>query len=544
MSDPSQADRLVEGAADFDLFHDPNGTAYATIPLVGSKGTFPLKGRDVRAMLRHRFHEDKGKVPNGQALTDALGVLEGRALFRGPERRVWTRLARNEGRVYLDLGDPSWRVVEVMAEGWRVLEESPVPFRRPRGMLALPEPAHGGRIDLLRPLLNLPDDNAWRLVAGAILAYLLPEGPYPVLAIGGEQGAAKSNLARMVRNLVDPNAAPLRSEPRDGRDLMIAASNSWIAAFDNVSHLDGWLSDSLCRLSTGGGFSTRELYSDNEEIIFDAMRPVVLTGIEGALGRPDLLDRSIPLVLPAIPEDHRRLESEVVAEFERIRPAVLGAFLDAVAAVERNLPSVRLPSLPRLADFAARVTAAEVTMGWKPGAFLVSYTSNREEADSTALEGSPVATAVLSLAEAGLWGGTSGSLLALLNDRTPEAVRKSEAWPRTPRGLSAALRRIAPNLRRVGVVVVLNLRAGDRARSRLLEIRPVAQDSADDADGCPLSPSVGRGESKGEDEKKGENRPDSPEPYDPEDPCGFRALFEGIPALPGPSGPQSSEGAA
>src|SRR5436305_515316 len=83
-------------------------------------------------------------------------------------------------------------------------------------------------------------------------------------------------LGRLLRSLVDPSVTPLRSEPREVRDLMIAATSGWVVALDNLSRLPQWLSDSLCRLSTGGGFATRELYTDSDEVLFDAQRPALL----------------------------------------------------------------------------------------------------------------------------------------------------------------------------------------------------------------------------------------------------------------------------
>ena len=111
------------------------------------------------------------------------------------------------------------------------------------------------------------------LLAAWLVAAFRPHGPYPILVLHGEQGSAKSTTARVLRALLDPNTAPLRGEPRDLRDVMIAASNGWIISFDNLSRIPHWLSDALCRLATGGGFSTRELYTDSEEVLFDAQRP-------------------------------------------------------------------------------------------------------------------------------------------------------------------------------------------------------------------------------------------------------------------------------
>jgi hypothetical protein len=103
-----------------------------------------------------------------------------------------------------------------------------------------------------------------------------------------------------LRRLVDPNVSPLRSLPREDRDLFIAATNGHVIAIDNVSALPPWLSDTLCRLATGGGFGTRTLYSDQEETLFDAMRPIILTGIDDFVIRGDLADRAIFLRLARI----------------------------------------------------------------------------------------------------------------------------------------------------------------------------------------------------------------------------------------------------
>lgn len=141
------------------------------------------------------------------------------------------------------------------------------------------------------------------LIAAWLLSALGPPGPYPALVLVGEQGTAKSMAARLLRSLVDPNSAPLRSLPREERDLFVAANNGWTICFDNVSKMPDWLSDALCRLATGGGFAVRELYSDSNEVLFNAQRPVILNGIDDVAGRPDLLDRAMVLALQPIPEE-------------------------------------------------------------------------------------------------------------------------------------------------------------------------------------------------------------------------------------------------
>jgi hypothetical protein len=163
-------------------------------------------------------------------------VLRGRARFDGATYQVHTRIAEHEGAIYLDLCDESWRAVYIKPDGWEVVTHSPVKFRRAKGMLELPEPKRGGTVEKLRDFVNVSTDD-WPLIVSWLVATFRPDKPFPVLALHGEQGSAKSTTARVLRSLIDPNKADLRSEPREERDLMIAAKNGWLIALDNLSRL-------------------------------------------------------------------------------------------------------------------------------------------------------------------------------------------------------------------------------------------------------------------------------------------------------------------
>jgi hypothetical protein len=209
------------------------------------------------------------------------------------------------------------------------MPDLPVRFRRSAGAKPLPVLVRGGPIDALRTFLNVRSKADFMLAVAWALACLRDTGPYPVLALSGEQGSAKSTFSAILRALLDPNVAPLRALPRGDRDLFIAASNGHVLAFDNVSGLQPWISDTLCRLAPGGGFAVRQLYTDSDEVLFDSTRPVILNGIEDVVTRPDLADRAIFLTLEPIPEERRRPEAELRAAFEAERPRILGALLDA-----------------------------------------------------------------------------------------------------------------------------------------------------------------------------------------------------------------------
>ena len=319
---PKQADVLIELAQDADLFHTPDGTAFADLSINGHRETWPIRLRGFRRWLARRFFEVTGGAPSSEALQSALNVIEAKAHFDAPERVVHVRVAGLDGKLYLDLGDKVWQAVEVDATGWRVIDKPPVRFRRASGMQPLPIPAPGGSVAALRAFLNVQSDTDFVLVVAWALAVLRNRGPYPVIVLSGEQGSAKSTFTAILRSLLDPNTAPLRALPREDRDLFIAASNGHVLAFDNVSGLPAWISDTLCRLATGGGFAVRALYTDQDEVLFDAARPVILNGIEDIVSRPDLADRAVFLTLNPIPEESRRPEAELWAAFEAERPQI------------------------------------------------------------------------------------------------------------------------------------------------------------------------------------------------------------------------------
>ena len=485
----SHADLLIEIAADAELFHTSDMTPYADVTIEGHRETWSVRSRGFRRWLTREFYHRHGGAPSAEAVQAALGVIEAKAHYDAPERPIFLRIGEHAGKLYLDLCDPAWRAVEIDCTGWRVVSDPPCRFRRAAGMLALPEPTRGGSIADLRRFLNVatPADDAdgaddppgFVLAVAWLLAAFRATGPYPVLILAGEHGSAKSTFLLVLRLMIDPNASALRSLPREDRDLFIAANNGHVLSFDNVSGLPAWISDTLCRLATGGGFATRQLYTDQDEVLFDAMRPCALNGIEDVVSRPDLADRGLFLMLYPIAEEQRRAQSELLAEIEAARPAILGALLSAVVHGLQKLPETRLDRLPRMADFALWATACEGGVGWEAGTFMDAYDSNRRTAIADVIDSDPVAAAVRDLMDnpatprnlAGRteWTGTAKSLLAALQLQVGDAVAKGKTWPKSPRGLSGRLRRAATFLRASGIEITFGKREGhDRDRTIII----------------------------------------------------------------------------
>lgn len=465
---PTQADILIGLAQSAELFHTPDGSGFADLEINGHRETWPIRAKGFRRWLARCFFEATQGAPSCEALQSVLNVLEAKAHFDAPERVVHVRVGGLDGRLYLDLVDEAWRAVEIDASGWRVIDHSPVRFRRAAGMQPLPIPVVGGSIETLRSFLNVRSDNDFVLVVAWALACLRDRGPYPVIVLSGEQGSAKSTFAAILKSLLDPNTAPLRALPREDRDLFIAACNGHVLAFDNVSGLPAWISDTLCRLATGGGFAVRQLYTDQDEVLFDAARPVILNGIEDIVARPDLADRAVFLTLEPIREEHRRSETELWPAFVAERPRILGVLLDAVVEGLKRLPETWLEKLPRMADFALWATACETAL-WSTGTFSSAYCDNRDEAVEGVIDADPVAAAVRAvMTTRTVWTGTASDLLGALAEVVGERVAKSKAWPDSPRALAGRLRRAATFLRKIGIEIGFG-REG-RARTRTINI--------------------------------------------------------------------------
>ena len=384
------------------------------------------------------------------------------------------RIAEHGSKLYLDLCDRSWRAVEINAEGWAIVNRPAAKFRRTRGSQPLPDPERGGSLEELRPFFNV-DYHGWTLIRAFLVATLRPGLPCPILVLKGEQGSGKSTACRAIGLLIDPRISVLRGVPREVRDLIAAARNAWLVCFDNLSQLPEELADAACRLATGGGFGGRQLYSDHDQAVFDATRPLVFNAIADlGAGRPDFLDRALIIDFLDIKPELRRDERQFWREFKQAQPRILGSLLDAVVVGLSNLYAVTLAELPRMADFVIWVSACESALGLKKGEALAAYRANCSEARNLVFEASPVIDALREVAKAG-FSGTSSQLLDLLNKLTGDGARRSQRWPKAPNALSNSLRRMAGNLRSAGIEIYFN--RADHQGKRVLSVRSALLDS-------------------------------------------------------------------
>jgi hypothetical protein len=463
---PSQLTLLLGLLEDVELFHTSDRKKYATAEINGHRETWLIRGKEFKSLLGSRFYRQYNTAPNSQALEDALKNLEARAQFDAPEKEVHIRLAEHEGAIYLDLTNSDWQVVEITSKGWKVIDNPPVKFIRPGGMLPManPEMGRGGRLDELLEFINC-EKAEWKLLAAWIVANFNPAIPYPVCIVNGEQGSGKTDACTMIRMLLDPSKTPLRAAPKDDRDFWISSQNSRVVAYDNISGIAPWLSDALCRLATGGGSTTRLLYSDDEEAFFTARRPVLLNGIDAAASRPDLIERSILINLPVIEPEKRKAHKRVFDSFEATIPRILAGALDAVSTALANQDTTEVKSLPRMADFTLWAVAAEPAFGGeKKISFLDTYREYLERSNDLALESSVLGKIFPKWVEGFELTGylaPSNDMLKDIENSIPDDERRKvtnqKTWPKNGRALSNALRRLAPSFRANGIKLTFDV---------------------------------------------------------------------------------------
>lgn len=478
--DETVADKLIALArSQCQFLHDAQREPYAVFEAAGARQVHRVLSQGFSDYLSHAYYIQHDRAPTEQSLKVALATLRGQAQFEGEACEVFTRIAKTEAGYWLDLCNDAWQCVQITPTGWAVVAGAGAPlFTRSGPMRPLPVPERGGTLDALWPLVNVPVADRLMVLAW-MLECLRADTPHVVLELVGEQGSAKSSTQRALRRLIDPNQSDLRTAPKSVEDVWIAARNSHMVSLENLSHLHPQYQDALCVLATGGGYATRTLYTNAEETILELRKPIVLNGISVIVTAQDLLDRCLHIDLPTI--HNRELAGDMEARFEAAQPALLGALLDLFVKVLATLPSVQIPpeQRPRMADFAALGEAVFRVHGEPAGAFLARYGAMREDGVRRTIDASPVGAALAAYL-ADVAGGFNGTLSELL-DRLDRYRPHGEAWPRSPKGLGDALRRLAPALRLIGFECKSLPKTGGVIRWHIF---PKPQP----ADPCPASP--------------------------------------------------------
>jgi hypothetical protein len=469
-----------------ELVHNDLKEPFAVVLQAGNRHVYNIRSKSFTDWISSKYYASKKAALSDATLKTIIGTLSGKAVFGGRQVAIHTRIAKTKEGYWIDLCNDNWEAVLINSEGWKVLSGDSVPlFCRSNSMLAIPKPIVGGSIEILWKLVNVPSADQM-MVLTWLLECLREDTPHVVLELVGEQGSAKSTTQKFLRMLIDPNVANLRAAPKKVEDVWIGALNSHLVSLENISNLGHEYQDALCVLATGGAHATRTFYTNNEEVIINLRKPIVINGISSNVTSQDLLDRAIHIELPTV--DNRLQSSVVDQDFETHYSSMFGAMLDQFVAALRLIDAIEIPhsDRPRMIDFAILGEAVSRANSFPAGMFIDHYKLMRSNGVHRTIDSSPVGSALLSFLQSHTtgWSGQLNVLLSALNPHKPNGEHN---WPKSAKALGDNLRRLSPALRTLGFECKPKPR---QAGSIIWEITPQSFKLPKQSTGSTASPEI------------------------------------------------------
>ncbi|MCS5550803.1 MAG: hypothetical protein NZ811_04705 [Gammaproteobacteria bacterium] len=449
---------LVKGKC--ELFSDFEGKAYTRFAIEKHKEVYAIKSQEFIDYLHLWYYRETQRAPSKASLETAISSLSAVARFDGPKESVHIRVAQIEQTIYIDLCNDKWQVAKVSFEGIEVLNDSPVAFTRNNKMKSLPTPTvdsdynEGNAkedIKLILKHINIKDDQLPLLAGWLLMSIQKSKAAYPVLIINGPAGSGKTTACEMLRELVDPNAANLVSQPKTS-ELRVVGAENHVLGFDNLSKVNPSFSDALCKIATGDNQVIRELYTTNSSFTVNIKKPIMLNGIPELAKRPDLVSRSVKLTLHKI----RQIKTSEQAwyDFNQDRPRVFNALLYGCCIAHATQENIKINNMTRMADFCKFATASHLAFGWSKNQFMDAYRANVKSAYVDSLESSMFTTALMKMFEReSVFKGRPIQLLEHLEYKmyASERTTRSSKWPKTPKGVMEILDRSEDALAAIGI---------------------------------------------------------------------------------------------
>jgi len=461
----SQAEVLIElmENEDTQFFKDETCDAFARVRVQDHFEVHPIRSKAFKLWAIGLYYKHtQGGAINSDAYMNARSIVEGKCVIEGAQYKIHPRVAREGDVFWYDLGDPKWRAVRVDEDGWSVINETPILFRRYSRTSAQMEPVGSIHLREIFEFINVEDEDMKLLLMVWVVTCFIKGFPHTAPIIHGQQGSAKTTASEILKAIIDPSVMKTSRMPHDIKETVQMLAHSWLTIFDNVSpdKFSGSTSDLFCTVITGGGVSKRELYSDDEDIIYNLQRVIGINGIIIAANKPDLLDRSILIELARIPEEKRKTAHEVEALFKESLPAILGGIFDTLVQAIQIKKTQSHTNLPRMADFTEWGSAIAVALGHTQEQFLNSYKNNIQQQSDTVIDDSLVATLVLALCErqdGAEWEGGASELLEELGKDSKgivdEKIRRSANFPKASNVLSRNLNELKTTLAEAGCYV-------------------------------------------------------------------------------------------
>jgi energy-coupling factor transporter ATP-binding protein EcfA2 len=445
MSQKDDAIQIVNDILDSKaiVFHDQYNTAYIA-PKGDGSDVMKIGSSEFKSYLSGELWGKYTDVISTTLINTVVQTLQGIARHKGEKKLLDARAHYDGSTLLYDLGK---LCIEVSRQGWKLVPNPPIVFRRFSHQKKQSVPVNGELNDL-KQFINIKNEDDILLFLVFTVAAFLPGFPHPILVLHGPQGAGKSTPMRVLKELIDPSSIQGVSAPKDEAGFAHLASRHYLLMLDNLSGMPTWLSDSLARASTGDGFSKRALYTDDDDVVMKIQRTIMMNGINQVITKADLLDRSILIKVERIEPSKRMSEDQFWKKFEEKRAGILGGIFDTIVLAMKLLPDVDLKELPRMADFTKWGYAIAEAAGYEGEDFLRAYSNNIDQQNQEAIEASPVAQAIIEfMKDKENWSGTAASLLQRINQIAFfNDLKSSVLWPKDPQWLSKRLNEVEPNL--------------------------------------------------------------------------------------------------
>ena len=433
-----------------EFFQDQNREPHALITdHQGKTSLYRIRGEAYFNYLFRSFMSETGSMPEiayiKLLVRKAIALAEESAM-----RKIHLRVAGTPTQITYNLGDREGRFVVITPEKTEILGKADVLFRPQAERFAQLLPGkEAAPVARIFDFVNISNPHDRLLFLVQLICCLIPDIAHPVTILHGYQGTAKTTLARIMTMLVDPPGGDVLSFPSAKAELAQILSQNYVCIFDNLTQIKPKQSDMLCQAVTGGCFHKRRLFTDDGTVIMDFKGCLVLTGINLAAEKPDLLDRSIIFELERINESRRKDETAFWQAFEQEKPAIMQRLLVTLSAAMKIYPSVTLNSAPRMADYYRWGIAITEALGRDRAEFIAAYERNRRKMHQEIADADSLMEAISRLMRARpIWDGKISKLYNWLREQ-PEC----HDLPKAPNQLSRRIREIAENLRNGGISI-------------------------------------------------------------------------------------------
>lgn len=439
------------------LFHDTLRDPYAAVMINGHQEVWSIENQDFNTWLNRLYYLAKNKPAKKECIAQAKEVLKSQAIFDNKKAiPLDIRVAQLDNAFWYNLSNDDWNAVKITNDGWEVVDNPPILFKRFRHQKYQCQPNHDGDIRRILKYINLQENHTMFLCW--LVCCFIPNIPHAMPIFFGEKGAAKTTTCILLKKIIDPSALETLTIQKNSRSLVVNFQQHWFLPFDNISRINEETSDTLCRAITGGGIQQRKLFTDADDYIFTFQRCLALNGINNVANRPDLLDRAILIELCRIEETKRRELSELMTDFEKDLPYILGGIFDILSKAMSVYPTVKLDKLPRMADFARWGFAVGEALGGFGNEFLDEYNANQRKRNIEVLNANIAATLVVAfMKDRPEWSGLMSELYKQLSALAQQhgINIKGENFPAAHNALSRKLKELQSNLQEVGIGFVL-----------------------------------------------------------------------------------------